>query len=149
MKNSIIGGLVGLSIVLSIDTLSRIILSLYIGSEFQVFAYSEYPGILWPVFLVGVAGFSSFLGALFSLTYGKNQRVASIVTFLFLLISLRYAQIHLLFEIDPFYSITALIFSLFTVIIAWKLTARKKEKSKSGDETEFKQTHHQPEQSGS
>lgn len=149
MKNSILGGLVGLSIVLSIDTLTRILLSLYIDYEFQVFAYSEYPGILWPVFLVGVAGFSSFLGALFSFTYGKEHRIAALTTFLFLLISLRYAQIHLLFETDPFYSITALIFSLFTVIIAWKLSSTKSKKNINESENEFKKTHHQPENSGS
>lgn len=147
MKKSILGGFIGLSIVISIETIARITLSLYMDYDFQAISYSEFPGILWPVLLVAIAGFSSLLGGIFALSYGKEHRASALLTFLFLLSSLRYAQVHLLFETDPFYSISALIVSLFVLILAWKLTTPKQLKEKLNDD--FNQTHHHPEKHGS
>lgn len=147
MKKSILGSFVGLSIVISIETISRISLSLYMNYDFQAISYSEFPGILWPVLLVAIAGFSSFLGGVFALSYGKAHRASTLLLFMLLLTSLRYAQVHLLFETDPLYSISALIISLFILILAWKLTSPKQLNTRS--EEDFTQTHHQPEKRNS
>lgn len=152
MKNGILAGLIGVSIILSVDSLSRVILSTYLGQEILMFSYAEYPGLIWPFLLIIMAGVSSFLGGIFSLTYGKRHRVLALISLLIFLGILRYVQIHLLYETEGlFYPITALIFSLIALFVAWKVTSDKS--SPKSDEYEKstppKQKHHLPENPGS
>jgi len=146
MKNGLLAGLIGVSIVLSTDSLSRILLSTYLDQEILMFSYTGYPAPVWPFVLAFLAGVSSFLGGIFSLSYGKQHRVFSLISFLIFLGILRYVQIHLLYETELFYPVTALIFSLIALFAAWKVTSPKSTPA-SGDFTEeepSKPKHHQP-----
>ncbi len=129
MKKGILGGLIGVSIVLSIDSLSRVFIALSVDSSILMFSYSEYEGFFWPVFLTFIAMVSSFTGGLFSFTYGKSHKYSSLTTYLLCLILLRYGQIHLLFETETIvYPIAALILSVVSVFLAWKLVFPKAKK---------------------
>src|SRR5690625_6392912 len=75
MKKSVLGAFIGLSVVLSIDSLARVIIAVLENEEILMFSYSGYPGIIWPIVLVAVAGLSTFLGALFTLSYGKLHKI--------------------------------------------------------------------------
>src|SRR6056297_985094 len=147
MKNGLLAGLIGVSIVLSVDSITRVILSTYLGQEILMFSYNGYPGLVWPFLLAFIAGVSSFLGGTFSLTYGKNHRVFALISFLVFLGVLRYGQIHLLYETEGlFYPITALVFSLIALLAAWKVTSTKTTSVSepfNEDETS-KPKHHQP-----
>ncbi len=137
MKKSILGCFIGLSIVLSLDSLSRVFIALYHDQAILMFSYSAYPGALWAVLLTAMAGISTFLGGLFSFTYGKSNQVLSLSVFTVLIILLRYAQIHLLYETETiFYPITGMILSLLAIFFAWKLARPGKKKDE-----EFKQHH--------
>lgn len=147
MKNGLLAGLIGVSIVLSVDSITRVILSTYLGQEILMFSYNGYPGLVWPFLLAFIAGISSFLGGTFSLTYGKNHRVFALISFLVFLGILRYGQIHLLYETEGlFYPVTALLFSLIALMAAWKLTSSKPAVKKESltDEEMVKPKHHQP-----
>lgn len=148
MKNGLLAGLIGVSIVLSMDSLTRVIISTYLGQEILMFSYNGYPGLVWPFILTFVAGISSFLGGVFSLTYGKSNRIFALISFLIFLGILRYVQIHLLFETEGlFYPITALVFSLIALLAAWKVTSQKvtSEGERITEEEPPKPKHHQPE----
>ncbi len=152
MKNGLLAGLIGVSIVLSVDSLTRVILSTSIGEEILMFSYAGYPGLVWPFILTIVAGVSSFLGGVFSLSYGKQHRIFALISFLIFLGILRYLQIHLLYETEGlFYPVTALIFSLIALFAAWKVTsAKSSSKGDSFEENEpSKPKHHRPENHGS
>lgn len=152
MKNGILAGLIGVSIVLSIDSLTRVILSTYLGQEILMFSYAGYPGLAWPFILTLIAGVSSFLGGTFSLTYAKQHRIFAVISFLIFLGILRYTQIHLLYETEGlFYPVTALIFSLIALLAAWKVTSRKRSATTDDfeDKEPPKQKHHRPENPGS
>jgi hypothetical protein len=147
MKNALLAGLIGVSIVLSIDSLTRVLLSTYLGEEILMFSYYDKFGLVWPFMLAFIAGVSSFLGSTFSLTYGKNHRVMALLSFLIFLGLLRYVQIHLLFETEGlFYPVTALIFSLIAVLAAWKVTSPKTTLTADSftEEEAAKPKHHQP-----
>lgn len=152
MKNSLLAGLIGFSIVLSIDSVARVLISTYLNQEILMFSYNGYPGLVWPFILAFVAGISSFLGGTFSLSYGKDHRVFALISFLIFLGILRYGQIHLLYETEGlFYPVTALVFSLIALLAAWKFTSPKtisKSEEVSGEEA-AKPKHHQPENPGS
>ena len=139
MKKGILGGLIGVSIVLSIDSLSRVFIALSLDTSILMFSYSEYDGFFWPILLTAIAMVSAFAGALFSFTYGKSHKYSSILSYLFCLILLRYGQIHLLFDTETIvYPVVALILSLVAVFLAWKLVFPKPEIPKSNDENEEK-----------
>ncbi|HMB41991.1 MAG TPA: hypothetical protein VKM37_08400 [Balneolaceae bacterium] len=147
MKNGLLAGLIGVSIVLSVDSITRVILSTYLGQEILMFSYNGYPGLVWPFLLAFIAGVSSFLGGTFSLTYGKNHRVFALISFLVFLGVLRYGQIHLLYETEGlFYPITALVFSLIALLAAWKVTSTKttSESEPFNEDETSKPKHHQP-----
>lgn len=147
MKNGLLAGLIGVSIVLSVDSITRVILSTYLGQEILMFSYNGYPGLVWPFLLAFIAGISSLLGGTFSLTYGKNHRVFALISFLVFLGILRYGQIHLLYETEGlFYPVTALVFSLIALLAAWKITSSKPAaiKESFNDEEMVKPKHHQP-----
>ncbi len=133
--------------MLSIDSITRVLLSTYLGEEILMFSYYDKFGLVWPFFLAFVAGISSFLGSTFSLTYGKHHRVLALIFFLVFLGLLRYGQIHLLYETEGlFYPVTALVFSLIAILPAWKLTSgSSKQVNEDVMENEPpKPKHHQP-----
>lgn len=133
--------------MLSVDSITRVILSTYLGQEILMFSYNGYPGLVWPFLLAFIAGVSSFLGGTFSLTYGKNHRVFALISFLVFLGVLRYGQIHLLYETEGlFYPITALVFSLIALLAAWKVTSTKttSESEPFNEDETSKPKHHQP-----
>lgn len=126
MKHSILGSLVGIAIVIALDSITRVILSTYTGQEILMFSYSSFEGLLWPVMLTILAGLTSFLGALFSINYGKSHKVITALLFLLLLVVLRYGQIHLLMSTESlFYPITALVLSIGGTFIAWQIIKDK------------------------
>lgn len=145
MKKSILGSLVGIAIVVTLDSFARVIISLYMQHDILMFAYSSYPGIIWPILLTIIAGFSSFFGAMFSLTYGRDHKFTSGLMFVLFLLLLRYGQLHLLIGQEPqeslFYPITALVLSLGGAFIAWQLISNQKHSPVEENET----THHFPE----
>lgn len=142
MKNSFIGSLVGIAIVIALDLFARVIISIYMGEEILMFSYTQFPGLLWPVVLTIIGGFTAFFGSMFSLTYGRTHRLATLSTFLILIILLRYGQIYLLTGKESlFYPITTLVLSLGGLVIAWQLTGKTKEQSELYDRDVFDQQH--------
>lgn len=140
MKNSILGSLIGLSIVLSIDSVSRVLAALIFDQQILMFSYTGYPGMATPILLTLMAAISTFLGGLFAFTYGKSRQVVSLLLFLVLIIFLRYGQVHLLYTTEGIvYPIIGLILSILAIFLAWKLVRPSKNQEKA--ET-FK--HHSP-----
>jgi len=138
MKKSILGSLVGIAIVVTLDSFARVAISLYTTQDILMFAYSSFPGPIWPILLTLIAGVSSFLGGIFSLTYSKSHQAVAAALFVFFIILLRYGQLHLLIDRETlFFPITALILSLGGVFLAWQLA-----KSKQGVTDES--TYHYP-----
>lgn len=127
MKKSIVGSLIGIGIVLSFDSLSRIIIALYMKEDILMLSYSNYPGMLWPILLVVIAGFGTFFGAMFSLTYGRRNYVTSMILFTTLVILLRYSQIHVLYETEALlFPLLSLVLSLVALFLAWKALHKPK-----------------------
>lgn len=148
MKKSILGAFIGLSIVTSIDSLARVIVALMENQEILMFSYSGYPGIVWPVTLVVVAGFSAFLGALFTLSYGKLHKFVGIFLFLILLTLLRYTQTYLLMGTeDIIYPVAGFVLSILMIFPAWRIMTPKK-KPEAFDEMPAadRPKYHQPEE---
>lgn len=144
MKKGIIGSFVGVAIVIALDSFSRVVISLYTNNEMMMISYSSFDGLLWPVLLTVIAGFSVFFGAMFSLTYGRNHINTTAILFFILITGLRYGQIHLLIGYESlFYPITALILSLLGMALAIKLV-RNHKIPKSTIEPDPK--HHHPEE---
>lgn len=126
MKNSILGSFVGIAIVIALDSLARVAVSTYLNEEIYMFAYSSYGGILWPLLLTITAGITSFLGGLFSISYGKAHSTTTALLFVLLLILARYGQIHLSIGRESMlYPITALVLSIAGAFIAWHLLKGK------------------------
>lgn len=129
MKKSLIGSLIGVCIVVTIDLLSRVVIALYMKQDILMFSYSNYPGLLWPVLLTVIAGFSTLFGGMFALTYGRFKQVFTVILFTILIALLRYTQIHVLFETETIlYPILSFILSLLAVFLAWKIIHKPKEK---------------------
>jgi hypothetical protein len=150
MKKSLLGSFVGLCIIIALDSLSRVIISIYMNEEILMFSYSDYPGLIWPWLLTGIAAFSSFFGAMFALTFGREKRLLTFITFLILTGLMRYGQLHLLMETETLlYPILALIFSLAGIILAWRLLKPSIKKAQTPSEEaestqESKGRHHHP-----
>jgi hypothetical protein len=141
MKKSILGSLVGIAIVVALDSFARVIISLYMQHDILMFAYSSYPGIIWPILLTMIAGFTSFFGGMFSLTYGRDHRATTGILFVIFLLLLRYGQLHLLIGQESlFYPITALVLSLGGAFIAWQLLSKQNQSPVEENTT----THHYP-----
>lgn len=125
MKKSILGSFVGICILITLESLTRVIIALYMKEDILMFSYTNYPGIIWPVLITVVTGFSSFFGAMFSLTYGRKKQILTLSLFSLLLILLRYGQIHILFETESiFFPILTLILSLIAIFLAWNVVRR-------------------------
>ncbi|WP_069131036.1 hypothetical protein [Rhodohalobacter halophilus] len=149
MKKAFIGSLVGLAIVIAFDSFARVIISIYMGLDLPMISYSEYDGI-WPFLITFIGGFSAFFGAMFSLTYGRTHRWVNVLSYLTLMILLRYGQIYLLTGKESlFYPITTLVLSLGGILIAWQLTSKNKPTSSDStfqqDEPEEDPLYHEPE----
>lgn len=149
MKKAFIGSLVGIAIVIAIDSFARVILSIYMGLDLPMVSYTEYPGIVWPLLITFIGGFSAFFGAMFSLTYGRSHRWVNMISFLLFIILLRYGQIYLLTGKESlFYPITTLVLSLGGLLIAWQITGqgiRKSSESVGEEESAEDQTmYHEP-----
>jgi len=141
MKKSILGSFIGISIVLSIESFARVVAALTFDMDIPMFSYTVFPGIITPVILTVTAAVSSFLGALFLLTYGKKKEIVSLILFVLLLLLLRYGQIHLLYDTESIvYPVIALILSLISVFIAWRIIHPKKNEVEK--ESEFETKHH-------
>ena len=140
MKKSILGSFIGLSIVISIDAFARVIFALFFDVEIPMISYTAFPGIITPALLTAIAAVSALLGALFSLTYGKKNKIVSLFLYTLLLMLIRYGQIHLLYGTETIvYPILALVLSLIAIFFAWKILQPKKAENSE----EFSQ-HHQP-----
>lgn len=150
MKKSFLGSLIGISIILSIDSLSRVIVSLYNKQDILMFSYSEYTGF-WPVLLVAVSAFSSFFGAMFALTYGRTKQMLTLILFILFAGLYRYGQILLLKDTEGLLlPVFSLVLTLITILLAWRIVRPKKPKteelSKEKEETitPASQKHHNP-----
>ncbi len=78
MKKKLKSVSVGLFCVIFIDTLSRVILTVYIGSDFSPFSYTIYPEF-WP-YLVGLIDlFAAFFGAMMVITLSGKKWVPFIL----------------------------------------------------------------------
>lgn len=129
MKKSILGSFIGICILLTLESLTRVIIALYMKEDILMFSYSNYPGILWPVLITVVSGFSAFFGAMFSLTYGRKKQILTVTLFALLLSALRYGQIHILYETETIiYPVITLVLSLIALFLAWKVI-RKPDKN--------------------
>lgn len=145
MKKSLLGSLIGISIILSIDSLSRVIISLYENQEILMFSYSLYTGF-WPILLVAIAAFSTFFGAMFTFTYGREKPVFSLILFTIFVGLFRYGQIVLLDDTEGLlFPVIALVVSLFSILIAWKLIRPSKPKKEVDElDSPTQKHHHQP-----
>lgn len=142
MKKSLLGSFIGVSIILSIDSLSRVIISLYENQEILMFSYSLYTGF-WPILLLGIAAFSTFFGAMFALTYGREKKVFSLILFIVFVGLFRYGQIVILQDTEGLlFPVVALVVSLFSILIAWRLVRPSKPK-KEADELDSPTQKHQ------
>jgi hypothetical protein len=137
MKNSILGSLVGIAIVIALDSLMRVIISTATNQDIYMFAYSSYGGILWPLTLTITTGLTTFLGGLFTLSYARDHKKSGALLFVVLIILLRYGQIHLLISRETlFYPITALILSIGGAFVAWQIA--------KGNKPDIESKHHFP-----
>lgn len=150
MKRSLLGSFIGISIILSIDSISRVIISLYNTQDIFMFSYTEYTGF-WPILLVAIAAFSTFFGAMFALTYGRQKQIFSLILFILLTGLFRYSQLLLLDDTEGLlYPVIALVLSIFSVLLAWRLVRSPKAKNsdESNDEDftqpEPRKHHHYP-----
>ncbi|PWN07031.1 hypothetical protein [Rhodohalobacter mucosus] len=126
MKQALIGSFAGIAILFALDSFVRVIVAVYSGTDILMFSYSEYGGLMWPVMLTIFAGLTSFLGAMFALTYGRSHKGLTGSVYVLMLIAVRYGQIHLLLPTESlFYPITALILSLGGAFFAWQLLKDK------------------------
>jgi len=140
---------VGIAIVIALDSFARVILSIYMGLDLPMVSYSEYPGLVWPMLITFIGGFSAFFGAMFSLTYGRSHRYVNMISYLILIILLRYGQIYLLTGKESlFYPITVLVLSLGGLLIAWQITGNTQKSvtdTQYEDEaTDVEHSHHEP-----
>lgn len=142
MKNSILGSLVGIAIVVALDSLARVAVSTFLNEEIFMFAYSSYGGVFWPIVLTIIAGLSSFLGSLFSISYGKVHSTTTVILFLILIILVRYGQIHLLMGTESlFYPIAALVLSIGGAFIGWQLLKGGKSVAKQESKHHYPNEH--------
>lgn len=149
MKQALIGSFAGIAILFALDSFVRVIVAVYSGTDILMFSYSEYGGLMWPVMLTIFAGLTSFLGAMFALTYGRSHKGLTASIYVLMLIAVRYGQIHLLLPTESlFYPITALILSLGGAFFAWQLL-KDKPVSATANAPETKTHYHTPEPDGS
>lgn len=138
MKKSLVGSLIGICIIIAVDSFIRVIVSVYSGTDILMISYSAYPGIMWPAALTIFTGFSTFIGGMFALTFGRGKPKTTGITFAVLVILIRYSQVHLLIGQEMLlYPILAMVLSIGALILSWNLTGGKNNKEK-------KVKHHQP-----
>lgn len=149
MKRSLLGSFIGISIILSIDSISRVIISLYENEDILMFSYSLYSGF-WPILLVAIAAFSTFFGAMFALTYGRDKQIFTVILFTILAGLFRYGELLLLDDTEGLlYPVLALVLSIFSILLAWRIIRPTKSKKISTEDDELtqeesKKHHHYP-----
>lgn len=143
MKKSITGSLTGIAIVVAVDTLIRVIVSLYLDVEINLFRYNTYPGFIWELAICFLTLFSSFIGGAVAVSNSDMHRKTALILFGIWLMGVRYGQVHLSMEEELLLPIVALVFSLLAVMLVWKWMVMKKPKQpKIPDSTDTK--HHVP-----
>lgn len=133
MKKSLIGSLTGVAIVFALDTLIRVGVSLYLGTETILFRYNIYPGVIWELSLCFLTLFTSFIGGAVAVSNSGNHRKTGLILFGTWLMALRYGQVHLSMEQELLLPIVALIFSLLAVVLVWRWMVHKKLKTTDFD----------------
>ncbi len=140
MKNAFLASLVGLAVVIALDSFIRIIIAVSTGIPIPMISYEEFD-FIWSLVITIFAGITAFLGAMVSLKYGRNHKIMTVILFVLLMILIRYGQIHLLYPQETlFYPVTALILSLAGIFLAWHLTSGKDKPDKKPKE----KLHHYP-----
>lgn len=140
MKNALLGSLVGIAVVIALDSLIRILVAVYSGIPIPMLSYEEFD-FMWTLVITIFTGFTTFLGGMFSFNFGRTHKVMTVIYFSLLVILVRYGQIHLLYPQESlFYPVTALVLSLAGVFLAWQLSNKGGKPEKEPKE----QYHHYP-----
>jgi len=119
MKKNIIGSLIGVAIVVAADTIIRVIISISLDIDIEIFQYDKY-GITWSLFICSSTLVTSFLGGAFAVTYSDMKKRLGMTMFGIWLMAVRYGQIHYLMEQELLLPIVALVFSLLAVVLVWR-----------------------------
>jgi len=142
MKKSLAGSLIGIAVVVAIDTVIRVAVSVATEAPVHLFRYDIYPGILIGFSLSFLTLFSSFAGAALTISYADVQKKTGAVLFIIWLIMIRYGQIHYVLDDELFTPILSLIISLIGAGLAWKFFLIKKTTSPAGVSEQIEQDKH-------
>lgn len=143
MKKSIIGSLIGVSVVVAADTLIRVIISLSLESEVSLFLYNIYPGISWSLLICALTLVTSFLGGVFAVTYTATKKKFALIMFGVWLMAVRYGQIHFAMDRELLLPIVALVFSLLSIVLVWRFYISRK-KTPDVEPSAPVEDHHEP-----
>jgi len=146
MKKSIIGSLIGLAIVIAADTIIRAIVALITDAPMNLFNYTIYPGFIWGLLISLLTFVTTYAGAAFTITYADIKKQFGLIFFTFLIIVVRYTQIHIVMNVELFFPILSLILSLIGIWLAWKFFLKKKVKGDYPEDRKAEKKHHQPSQ---
>jgi len=143
MKKSLIGSLIGLAIVIAADTVIRVVITLLTGTPIEI-GYAAYPGFFLGLFICLLTFVTTFAGAAFTITYADRNKKFGLIFFTFLVIVIRYTQIHFVMHLELFLPILSLILSLIAIWLAWKFFFKEKIKGDTHAGREADKKHHQP-----
>ena len=146
MKKSIIGSLIGLAIVIAADTIIRVIIALLTDAPMNLFEYAIYPGFFLGLLISLLTFATTYAGAAFTITYADRNKQFGLFSFTFLVIVVRYIQIHYVMHVELFLPILSLILSLIGIWLAWKFFLKKKVTGDSHLDNNSGKKHHQPSQ---
>lgn len=146
MKKNIIGSLIGIAVVIASDIIIRLLFSIILNMEIFLFRYSAYPQMYWGVLICLLTFATSFMGAAVSVRYPDSKKNRALVLFGFILMGVRYGQIHYVMEVELLLPIVALVLSLGATILAWKVFLKKRKEAIPGSPPSKK--HHQPNTTG-
>lgn len=146
MKKNIIGSLIGIAVVIAADLFIRLIFSLTLDTEIFLFRYTAYPEMYWGVLVCLLTFVTSFLGGTISVRYSDTKKTGTLVLFGFLLMVVRYSQVHYIMEVELLLPIVALVLSLGATILAWKVFLKRRKEMVG--ETPASKKHHHPNTTG-
>lgn len=146
MKKNIIGSLIGIAVVIASDIIIRVILSLSLGTELMLFRYTAYPQLYWGILVCLLTFLTSFIGGAIMVRNSETKKTAGLLLFGFLLMAVRYGQIHYIMEVELLLPVVALVLSLGATILVWKIFLKKR-KEVEPDEPSTKR-HHRPNTTG-
>lgn len=144
MKKSIIGALIGLAIVIAADTVIRVLVTFLPDTPINLFGYADYPGFFLGLFVSLLTFVTTYAGAAFTITYADKNKQFGLIFFTFLVIVVRYTQIHIVMHEELFLPILSLILSLIGIWLAWKFFLKKKVKAEPPADKNMDKKHHQP-----